>query len=194
MRDLRTALNSAVGYAELGRSNDTQAPVYLDKIQVVLQDMETAITYTLGENTHDEALPEDLANIERLPGHRVLLVDDNETNRVIMREILLEHGLLVEEAGNGVEALEILNAQDAGYFHFVLMDIEMPVMDGYEATKCIRALENPVLASVPIIAMTANAFAEDRKAAMDAGMSGFISKPVIIEDLIKELQRILEAI
>lgn len=85
LRDLRTALNSAVGYAELGRSNDTQALVYLDKIQVVLQDMETAITYTLGENTHDEALPEDLANIERLPGHRVLLVDDNETNRVIMR-------------------------------------------------------------------------------------------------------------
>lgn len=137
LRDLRTALNSAVGYAELGRNNDKQAVDYLDKIQAVLQDMETAITYTLGENTYEELQPEEMVNIERLPGHRVLLVDDNETNRVILKEILLEHGLLVEEVGNGVESLELLKAQDAG-------------------------------------------------------MNGFISKPVIIEDLIKELRRILE--
>lgn len=178
LRDLRTALNSAVGYAELGRNNDTQATVYLDKIQVVLQDMETAITYTLGENTYDELQPEDPVNIERLPGHRVLLVDDNETNRVILKEILLEHGLLVEEAGNGVEALELLKAQDAGYFHFVLMDIEMPVMDGYEATMQIRKLPNRIRANIPVIALTANAFPEDKEKAEDAGMDEFLTKPI----------------
>ena len=191
LRDLRTALNSAVGYAELGRNNDTQATVYLDKIQVVLQDMETAITYTLGENAYDELQPEAPVNIERLSGHRVLLVDDNETNRVILKEILLEHGLLVEEAGNGVEALELLKAQDAGYFHFVLMDIEMPVMDGYEATMQIRKLPNRIRANIPVIALTANAFPEDKEKAVEVGMDEFLTKPINSTRLLKCLAKFL---
>ena len=191
LRDLRTALNSAVGYAELGRNNETQAIDFLNKIQTVLQDMETAIIYTLGENAYDELPPEDSADFERLPEHRVLLVDDNETNRVILKEILLEHGLLVEEAGNGVEALEILKAQDAGYFHFVLMDIEMPVMDGYEATMQIRKLPNRIRANIPVIALTANAFPEDKEKAVEVGMDEFLTKPINSARLLKCLAKFL---
>ena len=115
-------------------------------------------------------------------------------NREIASAILSELGFVIEQAENGAIAVDKVANSDDGYYDIILMDLQMPVMDGYEATKCIRALENPTLAGVPIIAMTANAFEEDKKAAMDTGMNGFISEPVIIEDLIKELQRILEII
>ena len=121
-----------------------------------------------------------------------ILVCDDEKDIVSALEIYLKgEGYDVAVAYNGEEALEQLQKRE---IHLVLLDYMMPVMDGFEATNQIRALENPALAGVPIIAMTANAFEEDKKAAMDAGMNGFISKPVIIEDLIKELQRILEII
>lgn len=83
-----------------------------------------------------------------------------------------------------------MSTRKPGEYDLVLMDVQMPVMDGHEATKCIRNLENPVLASIPIIAMTANAFDEDKKAALDSGMNGFISKPVVIEEIVEVLEGI----
>ena len=86
--------------------------------------------------------------------------------------------------------MEKIAASKPGDYDLVLMDIQMPVMDGYEATRRIRALEDPVLAGIPILTMTANAFDEDRKAAIDCGMNGFLSKPIQIEELIQALQSV----
>ena len=121
---------------------------------------------------------------------RLLLVEDNELNREIALEILGEYGFHIDTAENGAASVEKIAASKPGDYDLVLMDIQMPVMDGYEATRRIRALENPALASIPILAMTANAFDEDRKAAMQCGMNGFLSKPIQIEELIQTLQSV----
>jgi len=105
--------------------------------------------------------------------------------------ILLQNGFIVETAANGKIALDMVSASEAGYYDIILMDIQMPVMDGYEATKAIRTLENKALASIPIVAMTANAFAEDVKAAKDAGMQAHIAKPVDVELMKKVLAEVL---
>lgn len=189
LKDLRTELNSAVGYAELGRRHNSKAEEYLEKIQTVLAKMEATIAYTLGEAANDEPDAEEPENIEMLVGRRVLLVDDNEVNREIMKEILVGHGLLVDEADNGSAAVEILKAKEPGYYHFVLMDIEMPVMDGYESTIRIRKLPNRMRANIPIIALTANAFPENRERAMEVGMDDFLVKPINSARLLKSLAR-----
>ena len=124
-------------------------------------------------------------------GKRVLLVEDNAINMEIARMILLQSGFIVETAANGKIALDMVSASEAGYYDIILMDIQMPVMDGYEATKAIRTLENKALASIPIVAMTANAFAEDVKAAHDAGMQAHIAKPVDVTLMKKTLADIL---
>ena len=122
-----------------------------------------------------------------LKGKRVLLVEDNELNREIAREILTEEGIQVTEAVNGAEAVERMRFAKPGEYHAVLMDIQMPVMDGYEATRQIRLLPNPRLAGVPIIAMTADAFAEDKRRALEAGMNAHIAKPVNVKTLLTVL-------
>ena len=126
----------------------------------------------------------------RFKEKRLLLVEDNELNREIALEILGEYGFQIDSAENGVQAVEKVTASKPGDYDLVLMDIQMPLMDGYEATRRIRALENPALAGIPILAMTANSFDEDRKAAMDCGMNGFLSKPIQIEELIHTLQSV----
>lgn len=125
-------------------------------------------------------------------GKRVLLVEDNAINMEIAKMILLQNGFIVETAVNGKIALDMVSASEAGYYDIILMDIQMPVMDGYEATKAIRALENNALAEIPIVAMTANAFAEDVKATHDAGMQAHIAKPVDVELMKKVLGEILK--
>ena len=100
-------------------------------------------------------------------------------------------GFRVDPAENGAVAVEKVSTAAPGSYDLVLMDIQMPVMDGYTATRQIRALENPALAGVPILAMTANAFDEDRRRAMGSGMNGFLSKPIVIGDLVQELHKIL---
>ena len=121
-------------------------------------------------------------------GRRILLVEDNAINSEIARMILEQMGFEVEAAGNGKEAVEMVANSEKGYYDAVLMDIQMPVMDGYAATREIRALADPSLAAVPILAMTANAFQEDVQAALDAGMQAHIAKPIDVDTLKKELK------
>ena len=121
-------------------------------------------------------------------GRCILLVEDNELNREIAEELLKQYGFLVDIAENGAVAVEKVKNSAPGTYDLVLMDIQMPVMNGYEATEQIRALEDPALAKIRILAMTANAFDEDRKKALKCGMDGFMSKPIVMEELIRELQ------
>ena len=125
-------------------------------------------------------------------GKCILLVEDNELNSEIAAEILNEYGFLVDTAENGAEAVEKVKNSKPGNYDLVLMDVQMPVMNGYEATKQIRALDNPALAGITILAMTANAFDEDKKEALECGMDGFLSKPIVIEELVGILQKNLD--
>ena len=125
-------------------------------------------------------------------GKCILLVEDNELNSEITVEILNGYGCQVDTAENGAEAVEKIKNSKPGNYDLVLMDVQMPVMNGYEATKQIRALNDPVLAGITIIAMTANAFDEDRRKALECGMDGFLTKPIVIEELMDILQKNLD--
>ncbi len=125
-------------------------------------------------------------------GRRVLLVDDNAVNREIAAMILKEYGFELDMAENGKLALDMVAASVPGYYGAVLMDVQMPVMGGYEATRAIRALNNEELASVPVIAMTANAFTDDIKEAEEAGMNAHVAKPIDVGQLIRTLKEILK--
>ncbi len=122
---------------------------------------------------------------------RILLAEDNELNQEIAEAILKDAGFGVEIAGNGQIAVDMLKASEPGYYQLVLMDVQMPVMNGYEATNVIRALEDKELASIPILAMTANAFEEDKQEALRWGMDGHIAKPIDINILFNTLKNIL---
>jgi CheY-like chemotaxis protein len=124
-------------------------------------------------------------------GKRVLLAEDNELNQMIAEAILTENGFRVEIVGDGAEAVQKVKAAPAGYYDAILMDIQMPNMDGYEASKQIRALEDKQKAAVPIVAVTANAFEEDRKNALEAGMNGHLAKPYDIPAMLETLKNLL---
>ncbi len=125
-------------------------------------------------------------------GKKLFLVEDNELNQEIAVEILEEVGFVIDVADDGAVAVEKLKEAEPGQYDLVLMDIQMPIMDGYEATRQIRKFEDQELANIPIIAMTANAFEEDKKAALDAGMNGHIAKPIDIPKLMELLGEILK--
>ena len=125
-------------------------------------------------------------------GKRLLLAEDNELNREIACMLLSKYGFVIDTAENGQEAVDLVAASAPDYYDLVLMDIQMPVMDGHEATRKIRSLENKVLAKVPVVAMTANAFDEDRKAAKECGMNGFISKPINMQEVVQALRMCLQ--
>ena len=127
---------------------------------------------------------------ERRTG-RILLAEDNELNQEIAVAILGEAGFTTDVAGNGQRAVEMLQNSEPGYYQLILMDVQMPVLDGYGATKAIRALEDRKLASIPILAMTANAFEEDRRRAIQCGMNGHIAKPINLEKMFETLNQIL---
>ena len=156
-----------------------------------LSDLRETLMSALGQKLTDasqELLPEKNADFK---DKHILLVEDNELNREIAQEILCEYGFRVDTAENGAVAVEKVSTAAPGSYDLVLMDVQMPVMDGYTATRQIRALGDPALAKIPILAMTANAFDEDRHNALESGMTGFLSKPIVIGDLVQELRKIL---
>ena len=156
-----------------------------------LSDLRETLMSALGQKLTDasqEILPEKNADFK---DRHILLVEDNELNREIAQEILREYGFRVDTAENGEVAVEKVSTAAPGSYDLVLMDVQMPVMDGYTATRKIRALDDPARAKLPILAMTANAFDEDRRNALESGMNGFLSKPIVIGDLMQELHKIL---
>ncbi|MCI9572169.1 MAG: response regulator [Lachnospiraceae bacterium] len=123
---------------------------------------------------------------------RILLAEDNELNQEIATAILGEAGFTIDVAENGQIALDMLKKSEPGYYQLVLMDVQMPVMNGYEAATCIRQLEDKALSSIPILAMTANAFEEDKKEALKCGMNGHIAKPIDVNTLLETLDTMLD--
>ena len=155
---------------------------------IFMSDIRDTLMTAIGQKqdrTNDDILP---AVSSDFRGRSILLVEDNELNSEIAMAILNEYGFQVDTAEDGAEAVEKIRNSAPGDYELVLMDIQMPVMNGYEAAKQIRALDDPALAEITILAMTANAFDEDRKKALECGMDGFLSKPIVIEELIHTLQ------
>ena len=167
---------------EAGVTTFCSKPIFLSELCSVL----TAPYEKAEKEEKEEALP---ACFE---GKKILLVEDNEINQEIARTILEEAGFVIETAEDGTVAVDKMKAAPAGAYDLILMDVQMPIMNGYEATRAIRALEDPAKAAIPIIAMTANAFDEDRLLALEAGMNGHIAKPIDIAMLMETLQEILK--
>ena len=167
---------------EAGVTAFCSKPIFLSELREIL---ESPFTAQSAEKRVSEEEPS-------FAGKKIFLVEDNELNQEIAVEILQEAGFVMDVADDGAAAVEKLKAAEPGQYDVVLMDIQMPIMNGYEATKQIRALDSPWLADLPIIAMTANAFEEDKKAALDAGMNGHIAKPIDVPGLLALLREILK--
>lgn len=167
---------------EAGVTAFCNKPLFLSELSACLQSVLRPKTQ------EDEAVTEEVR-----PRHtgRLLLAEDVEMNQELAVELLENAGFSVDVADNGQVAFDLLAKSEPGYYQAVLMDVQMPVMDGYEATKKIRKLENHELASIPIIAMTANAFTEDREEALKSGMNGHIAKPIDVQVLFQTLDNIL---
>ena len=166
---------------EAGVTAFCSKPLFMSELREVLEK-----PFIIQTNNNDEDIN---ANFE---GKRVLLAEDNDLNQEIAKVILEERGIIVETVNNGKEAIEAITKNDASYYDLVLMDVQMPVMDGYEATKQIRNLSDKNKANVIIYAMTANAFEEDKRDALEAGMDGHIAKPFDVDKLTKTLSSIFK--
>lgn len=140
-----------------------------------------------GEEAPGAAVPEESVALPDFHGRNILLAEDNELNREIAKSILEMNGFAVTCAEDGQQALDRFCASEAGYFDAILMDIRMPVMDGLEATRCIRTSQRADARAIPIIALSANAFDEDTKKSMDSGMNGHLSKPIQVEQMLRLL-------
>ena len=170
---------------EAGVTGFCNKPIFLSELRDIL------IAAT--GRTLDAPQPENPIrdSISPLKGTRLLLTEDNEMNREIAEELLTDSGFIVETAEDGSVAVEKVKNSAPGYYALIIMDIQMPKMNGYDATRAIRALDDPKLANIPIIAMTANAFDEDRKQALDCGMNAHIAKPIDVEKLLEILASVL---
>ena len=184
--DLRTALDTVSGGVTLaGRhcKDPEKVQSCLTRVRPALHELEALIAddpfnreVGVATATPDVSLPD-------LAGRRVLLADDNELNRGIIRELLEDSGMLVDTAATGTQAVKKLETAAPGHYDYILMDLLMPEMNGFEAARAIRALPEPARAGVPIIAMTAGVDEEDRRRATEAGMNGFAPKPLRLERL-----------
>ena len=171
---------------EAGVTAFCSKPLFLSELRSIL-----AAPYNEPEKpeTAEEA---DKPDEMRFEGKKILLVEDNELNQEIAQTILETAGFIIDTADDGSIAVEKMKNNPPGTYDLILMDVQMPIMNGYEATRAIRALKNSKKAKIPIVAMTANAFDEDRKEAMDAGMNGYAAKPIEIEKLMKTLDELLK--
>ena len=167
---------------EAGVTAFCSKPIFLSELRQVLESPYKA-------QDEDEDI---LQDTDSFKGKKILLVEDNELNQEIAVEILREAGFVVDVADDGTMAVKRMKSAGHGEYDLILMDIQMPVMNGYVAPRQIRAFDDPAIASIPIIAMTANAFDEDRKDAMEAGMNGHIAKPVDIPKLLEVLRKVLK--
>lgn len=166
---------------EAGVTDFCSKPLFLSELRTVL----AKPFRTPQAVSAEEPVPEDH------PGKRILLAEDNELNRMIATTILQESGYEVEVATDGQEAVDKMKEAPAGTYNLILMDVQMPHMDGYEATRQIRALQDPQKAGIPIVAVTANAFEEDRNTAMEVGMNGHLAKPYDIPAILETLERLI---
>ena len=157
-----------------------------------MSDIRDTLMIAIGQMQAEAEDTRPLAAGSDFRGRCILLVEDNELNSEITVEILNGYGCQVDTAVNGAEAVKKIKNSNPGDYDLVLMDVQMPVMNGYEATRQIRALNDPELAGITILAMTANAFDEDKKKALECGMDGFLTKPIVIEELIGVLQKNLK--
>ena len=163
-------------------------PIFLSELRDILV-AATSDALTAQQTAQPQRPIPDIA--EQLRGTRLLLTEDNELNREIANELLTASGFIVDTAEDGEVAVEKIKNSAPGYYALILMDVQMPRMNGYEATKAIRTLEDPELAGIPIVAMTANAFDEDRKLALESGMNAHIAKPIDMKKLLEVLTGIL---
>ena len=159
---------------------------FIIRLELRLQ-AEAGVANEEGTKQHGHA-----EGVAEFAGKRLLLAEDNELNREIACMLLSKYGFVIDTAENGQEAVDLVAASAPDYYDLVLMDIQMPVMDGHEATRRIRNLKDKELAKVPVVAMTANAFDEDRKAAKECGMNGFISKPINMQEVVQALRMCLQ--
>lgn len=172
--------------SELGQGTE-----FTVKVVFMLQDVDI-MPLDMHEQIQNETIDESILQKTLFTNRKILLVEDNDLNREIAKKLLLGRGFLVDEVVNGQEAVNKIAKSYSGEYAVVLMDIQMPIVDGYEATKLIRDLDNRMLANVPIVAMTANAFGEERKKAFACGMNGYITKPIEINVLFETLKQIIE--
>ena len=166
---------------EAGVTAFCSKPIFLSELRKVL-----AEPFQKGVESKE---PE--TTVADFTGKKVLLAEDNGMNQMIAQAILTEAGLQIEIANNGEEAVEMMMEAPVGTYDIILMDIQMPIMDGYEAARMVRAFDDPAKANIPIVAVTANAFEEDRKLALEAGMNGHLAKPYDIPKMMETLGQLL---
>ena len=174
--------------AIMDEAKDIGVTAYCNK-PIFLSDLRDTLRSCISSSRTDEKVSEKTLLQQKLAGKRILLVEDNELNREIAQEILVENGFEVETAEDGTIAVEKVKSSKPGYYDLVLMDVQMPIMNGYDATKAIRSLDDEGLKNIPIVAMTANAFDEDRRKAMESGMNDHVPKPFNVENLLSKIQK-----
>lgn len=166
---------------EAGVTHFCSKPIFLSELRDVL-------TRPIGHNVKEE---EEIEKYD-FSGKRLLLVEDNAINQEIAMALLEETNISVDAANDGTTAIKILEENPAGTYDIVLMDVQMPIMDGYEATRQIRNFDDPAKANIPIVAITANAFDEDRRLAIEAGMNDHLTKPIEANEMFKTINRFFE--